>query len=142
MADQGTFDFDACVDCGERGGKHRPTCPKWPVLNSDLAQQVTEAGVARVEAHVASEMADAMRLVVAAVARRQPFLTSDDIWATARMLDVDLSQANPSALGGAFRSVARDGLILLTDERRESQRPPQHRKPLRVWRSLVYQKAG
>jgi hypothetical protein len=117
-----------------------PACVICPVLDAARAHRVTEQAVARSTEHAPTDISEQARQAVTAVAQRQDTLTSDDVWSEMGR-DV-MREWNPSALGGVFRSLARDGVILLTDERRESQRPAHHRKPLRVWRSLIYREAS
>ena len=107
-----------------------------PVLDPVRAHAVTEVGVARSGDHAADDWVDEMRDGIQRVARRQARLTSDDLWV--EVGPDAIGRGNPSALGSVFRSVARDGVIELTSDLRESQRPAHHRKPLRVWRSLVF----
>jgi len=97
----------------------------------------TEKGIAQSRDHSPDDWRDSMCLALHSLARRRQFITSDDLWD-----DVGteaMEGANPSALGSVFRSVAKDGAILLTTAKQESQRAPTHRRPLRVWRSLVYE---
>jgi hypothetical protein len=49
-----------------------------------------------------------------------------------------MQQGNSSALGVAFRTAAKLGYIRLQAERKDSQRPSMHRKPLRIWESRIY----
>lgn len=128
--EQGSLDFE-CEDA------HCEVCP---VLDAPRAHRVTEKAVSRSTAHAPSEVFEQASLALVGVAYQQPELTADDVW-LAVPRDV-MKQWNPSALGGVFRAAAKDGLIELTGEKRESQRPATHRRPLRVWRSRVYQRVS
>jgi hypothetical protein len=105
------------------------------ILDPVRARAVTERGIAQADANAAEEWRAALRVALERVARRRPDLTSDDLWV--EVGEDGMGKGNPSALGSIFRGAAKDGLIRLTDQRRESQRPAHHRKPLRVWASLV-----
>jgi len=126
--------------CDGRQGAIESKFGARPVLDSVEAKRVTEAGVAQSRDASPEAWREEMRLALHAVARRMQYITSDDLWA--HVGAEAMRQANPSALGSVFRSVARDGAIEITDERRESQRPAHHRKPLRVWRSRVCEPVG
>jgi hypothetical protein len=106
-----------------------------PVLNPAKAREVTERGIQQSTDHAPVYIAELARLKIEALARRKDTITSDDVWV--EMPPALMRAWNTSALGGVFRSLARDGVLQLTGERRESQRPAHHRKPLRVWRSLI-----
>jgi len=106
-----------------------------PVLNRQLARDKADRGIALSSAGAPEAWQAMIREAIYRIARRQQLFTSDDLW-----VDVGeraMYQANPSALGGVFRGVAAEGAIVCTDDRRESQRPATHRRPLRVWRSLI-----
>lgn len=67
--------------------------------------------------------------VISAVARRQPTLTSDDVWARMR------PAREPRAMGAAFRQASSLGIVTRTDRTVLSQRTENHRRPVRVWES-------
>jgi hypothetical protein len=68
------------------------------------------------------------------VALEQEQFTADDIW---RFVD---PPREPSALGVALRRAAKAGVCKVSNEYRQSIRPSTHRRPLRVWHSLVHAK--
>jgi len=110
-----------------------------PVLDRGLARELADRGIAHSSAAAPEEWQTMIRNAIDRLARRLPTFTSDDLW-----LEVGpkaMYQANPSALGGVFRTAAAEGAIVCTEERRESDRPATHRRPLRVWRSLLYRAA-
>jgi hypothetical protein len=59
-------------------------------------------------------------------------LTADDVWAKLRFPPLDGRQ-----LGPLMRACQRLGLVEPTEEHRPSSRPGVHRRPVRVWRSLI-----
>jgi hypothetical protein len=107
-----------------------------PVLDAARAAQLSDAGCQQSGDRAADDWKMDMVRGIYVIARRQPLLTSDDLWAELGAAAVQ--RCNPSALGGVFRSAARDGLIRLTGDRLESRRPAHHRRPLRVWQSLIF----
>lgn len=64
--------------------------------------------------------------------------TSDDLWGCLEIDGVEPPR-EPSALGPIMRVGKGMGWAETTNMTRESSRPIQHRKPQRVWRSLIYQ---
>lgn len=129
---------DHLKHCDGRQGRVEAAVEAERVLDPVEAARVTEIGVATSRDHAPESWRDDKQLVVRELATRQPFITSDDVWEAVGTHAMRL--ANPSALGSVFRSAAKAGDIELTEERRESQRPATHRRPLRVWRSLVFHK--
>ena len=133
-----------CLFCGgPRGGPDHACSGRQghveaeePVLDPVRAHAVTEAGVRQSGDRAAEDWKQDMHAAIYVIARRQPLLTSDDLWNEVGAAAV--TEQNPSALGSVFRTAAKDGLIRLTGDRQESQRPAHHRKPLRVWRSLIH----
>ena len=106
-----------------------------PVLNPALAHALADRGCQQSGDRAAEDWKESMQHAIYVIARRQPLLTSDDLWNEVGAAAVQ--EQNPSALGSVFRAAARDGLIRLTGDRQESLRPAHHRKPLRVWQSLI-----
>jgi len=72
---------------------------------------------------------------VRAVARRQPTLTTDDVWALLEASDARTHE--PRALGAVMRRMAEAGVIAATERYTKSQRPVCHSRKIQVWRSLV-----
>lgn len=72
--------------------------------------------------------------VIRNLAFGQPEFTSDDVW---RLLGRDAA-IEGRALGFALRAAAAARLCEATDRTVRSVRVACHRRPLRVWRSLVY----
>lgn len=76
---------------------------------------------------------------ICAIALRQPTLIVDDI---RRELGEAFMGENPHSLGPVVIQAAKDGAITRTKDYVESTRESQHRRPVRVWRSLLYQAAA
>jgi hypothetical protein len=69
------------------------------------------------------------------VAHHYPEFTTDMVWPLIRM-----PTKEPRAMGAAIRKAQDLQLISRTPEFRPSVRASTHKRPLRVWQSLVYEK--
>ena len=69
------------------------------------------------------------------VARQKQMLTSDDLWEWLRVFDVE--PVDNRAMGAVFRNGYRDHLIVPLNQWQESRRLVAHRRPIRVWKSLL-----
>ena len=68
------------------------------------------------------------------IAERQPFLASDDLWAEG------LEQPRePRALGPCMLLAQREGWLQPTQRHRMSGKRTCHKRPVRVWRSMVWE---
>ncbi len=74
------------------------------------------------------------RTVIAELARTRPTVTADDVWA-----EIDQPVSDPRALGAVFTWAGDAGYLARTTMTVPSTRPEAHRRPIRVWQSLVYQ---
>ena len=63
-------------------------------------------------------------------------LTTDDVWALLK--GTGSTTTDNRAMGPLMLKAATDGILRHTDKTRLSRRPQCHRRPVRVWRSLVY----
>ena len=72
------------------------------------------------------------------LARRNQYLTSDDVWEWIRPLEIETLR-DPRAMGAVMRSSRIDEVIAPTNEFRISERPACHGRPIRIWKSLRYQ---
>jgi hypothetical protein len=68
---------------------------------------------------------------ITGLAANRPSLTSDQVWEA-----VALPPREARMIGNALRRAHAAGLIEPTDEHRPSTRSLNHRRPVRVWRSL------
>lgn len=106
-----------------------------PVLDPERSRAVVDAMVRRVEERARRAYLDMLVDAIHALALHLSTLASDDVWV--HVGAERMAQGNPSALGAAFRIAARLGYIRLQPERKDSQRPSMHRKPLRIWESRI-----
>jgi len=75
---------------------------------------------------------------IRAVALNHETFTTDLVWFC--LDDWGYSTEEPRALGAAMRVAQKDDIIYPTDSWELSIRPACHRRPLRVWRSLIKRK--
>lgn len=68
---------------------------------------------------------------IAALAANQAELTSDDVWSA-----ISMPPREPRMVGNAMARAQRAGHIEPTDRDQQSQRPINHGRPVRIWRSL------
>lgn len=96
-----------------------------------LVKQLTDEAVERAGTNADPVWFGKAFDAVVHIARRNEFLTTDDVWARIP------STTEPRALGAVMRLARDAGLILTTTEYTQSRRPECHSRPLRVWRSLI-----
>lgn len=111
----------------------RRTTPKFDAAAGDAAR---EEAIHRVEKHADDAWKEAALHAVASCARKRPFLTTDDVWA--QMVGPDETH-EPRAMGAVMRQAQAAGFIQPTFRYEQSLRVACHRRPLRVWQSLVVQ---
>lgn len=70
---------------------------------------------------------------IAAIAGRQEYLTSDDVWAALRT-----PPRQSKMIGNALSKAKAAGVIAPTGEHRRSTRAQNHGRPILIWRSLRY----
>ena len=96
-----------------------------------------DEAIDRVEMHAAEEWrADALRAVEACALARGYF-TTDHVWALLEAAE-STGTHEPRAMGAIMRKAANEGYCERTNVTQQSKRPRCHRRPVRVWRSLVY----
>lgn len=69
------------------------------------------------------------------VARQKQCFTSDDVWDQLR--DFNVQTKDNRAMGAIFRNAYRDHLIVPVNQWKESRRRVAHRRPVRLWKSLL-----
>lgn len=101
------------------------------------AAAARDEALQRVDEHADQDWKrEARDAVLHAAAHRAEF-TSDYIWWLLQQRGV-MPPHEPRALGAIMRAAAREGLIQRSDRVVESVRVANHRRPVAVWRSLVY----
>jgi hypothetical protein len=109
-----------------------------------MTEQPTIPGLAerdealeRVERNADDEWKQAAIDAVRWLAQRRTAFTTDAVWHVMRRDYQDAHTHEPRALGATMRKAAGLGLVEPTDEHRLSTNPDCHRRPKRVWRSLI-----
>jgi hypothetical protein len=121
------------LTCDGRQGAVEAEAAAEPVL--DRTRTRAAAARAQAEAHAPDEYLALLQYAIYEIARSQPSLTSDDVWAKVGVHQ--MHTGNPSALGAAFRLASRAGWIRRGNDRTDSIRPATHGRPLRQWHSLI-----
>lgn len=105
------------------------------------AARARDEAIERVDEHADQDWkVEARQAVLHAAAHRAEF-TTDYVWWLLDQREV-LPPHEPRALGAIMRKAAREGLIQRSDRVVESVRPANHRRPIAVWRSLLYGTTG
>lgn len=91
----------------------------------------TKQALAQVDTNADVVWKSRAEFVVLYVAGSQEFFSSNDIWP---YLD---EPREPRALGTIMKAIQALGCITSTETFTKSNRPTQHNRPIRVWRSLV-----
>jgi hypothetical protein len=89
-----------------------------------------------VEASANPEWKEEALAVVEKLARRSESLTTDAVWAL-----MTTKTTEPRAMGAIMRTATKLGYIEPTDYHIPSIRRASHRRPIRVWKSLIKESA-
>jgi Zn finger protein HypA/HybF involved in hydrogenase expression len=68
------------------------------------------------------------------VARKHKHFSTDEVWAALGKVKT----MEPRALGSLMLQAAKQGAIEATDRTVKSTRPECHKRPVRVWKSLLF----
>lgn len=90
-------------------------------------------GITRAAEHAAPDFLDAGIFAVYNVARAKPELSTDEVWS-----QLAVGTHEHRAIGAVMREAAARGYIRATDRFVPSLRPECHRRPVRVWASLIW----
>ncbi len=107
------------------------------ITQEQLSKVARDAAIAAAEDSCNPDWLEAAQRGIKVLAHRRQFLTSDDLWIWLQDLKIPVKE--PRAMGSVMASARRDALIEPTREFMESCRPACHRRPQRVWKSLIYQ---
>lgn len=106
------------------------------IFDAQKAEVVKNAAIQQVDANADPAIREAVLEIVRELAYKMPEFTTDDVEYQMQKLNIRFRE--PRALGPAMLKVAREDLIQFTDRTTYSVRVSNHRRPLRVWKSLVY----
>lgn len=108
-------------------------------LDAAESHRRSEAGISRSFNAAKERDKQVAQSVINALAHDRPFFTSEDIWIKCALVDGHtIDPKRGSFIGHILRAAAKDGLIRLLPADFPSERPANHKRILRVWRSLVY----
>jgi hypothetical protein len=94
--------------------------------------------LARVELHAPSEIKTSLLEAILRAALELPALTTDDVWSRFRLGRYWIgSPPEPRVLGAMMRTAVKAAWIVTTPNFILSNRVACHRRPVRVWRSLL-----
>ena len=132
--DTGTSSVSSpCHSCGH-GPEHYAALANLAGYDAARAAAAREAAMSQVEENADAEVsARALQIIEHLASTREEF-TADAVF---YLLDAEGSVfREPKALGPIMRRAAAAGLIVKTDRTVDSVRVSNHRRPVRVWRSL------
>jgi hypothetical protein len=101
-----------------------------------LGTELKREAIERVERNADQQWKAVAEAAVRQIASTRRTLTTDDVWAA--LTDTGFSTHEPRAMGAIMTAAARKRWVEATDRTIESTRPENHRRPVRVWRSLIY----
>lgn len=101
------------------------------------AIRARDEAIARVEANAREDWKTSARRTIRWIAFTHDEFTTDSVWRVLDKLSVEPPH-EPRAMGAAMSSAARDRWIEKTDRVLNSVRVCCHRRPLAIWRSLLY----
>ena len=113
---------------------HDATIRAQQYVNSrcELGETARDLAIARAEYAASSEWRSEAMTVIYAVAKSQPNLTTDDV------RDMLPEAREPRAMGALMKNAAKEGWIRPLSTWALSRRPICHRRPVRVWQSLLW----
>lgn len=101
-----------------------------------------EQAIAQADAHADSRWMQSAVLALHEAAVRHPSLTADEVWESMTgLLWSHLAQA-PTAMGPVMRRGQAKGWIERTPAFRPSRQAANHHRPVRIWRSLIWERGG
>lgn len=92
-----------------------------------------DTAIDQAETNAGEEWNKLAESILVRVARTKLELTTDDL----RLAGLPDPPNDPRALGAVMRNGAMGGIIVRTDRTINTTRVSAHRRPLRIWRSLI-----
>ena len=113
-----------------------PTPPKAPDP-ATAGEEARAEAVTRVSDHADPDWMQHALDAVLDLARTQEKVTSDDVWEV--LDDIAVETHDNRAMGAVMTEAARQEWLHRTDVTVLSRRPINHRRPIRLWTSLIYE---
>lgn len=106
------------------------------LFDAKASAEARDESIEKADRAARHDWAKAAEDAVRKLARRRAEFTTDDVW---KLLEAYTGPTThePRALGAVMRRASGDGLIKATDRTALSTRVACHRRPVRVWRSLI-----
>jgi hypothetical protein len=114
--------------------------PQPSLFALDAVRESKHQAIAQVDEHADRAWKDTVDLIIENLARRQPTVTSDDVWRELEKYP-DVTH-EPSAMGACFIRASRRGILRPTGQYVESRRPLRHGNVIKVWASTLYNGNG
>ena len=100
-------------------------------INASASHDGMVQGIARVE-DASNDWQNYAITRIRVLAMENPYICSDDVWATGLE-----APPEPRALGAAFQTAARLGVIASTTHFVKTHQKARHRAPVQVWKSKL-----
>ena len=113
-----------------------PPTPPNPLAAEDEGEEARASSLAAVGAHADPTWMGHALALTEDLAHRLPQMTSDEIWEA--LDDYDVETHDNRAMGAVMTEAGRRGWLHRTEQTILSRRAVNHRRPVRVWQSLVY----
>ncbi len=131
------------LDIG-RKARDRHSPPASPTKRSERANidegiRQRDDAIARVDAHASDAWKREAMAATRAVAEQMAEFTTDPVWAVLEERKVPAPH-EPRAMGAIMKGAVDDGLCKRTERHKNSVRPGCHRRPMRVYESLIYKR--
>jgi hypothetical protein len=104
------------------------------IFNRAAAEEARDKALAAVERGAPEEWVTAALVAIRRVAATRKFFTTDDVWASL----ADAPTVERRALGALMRQACDRHWIEPTDRYEPSARVACHRRPVRIWCSLLW----
>ena len=105
------------------------------LFDKKLSEQKRDQSIDLVEKGADSQWKKEVETAIQKIVRIRETFTTDDVWAA--MPEGIRDDVEPRAMGAMMRNAAKSGLCVALSQWKPSVRVCCHRRPLRVWRSLV-----
>lgn len=110
------------------------------VLDAALGEDLREEAIARADEHADEAVKAELLRIGRELARTRARFTTDPIHYLFETVGGG-HMREPRMLGPIMRELQGEGVIVATDERVQSKWPPNHRRWIMVWKSLIYKEA-